>query len=306
MKKDKNKRILELAKADGDDADLILLENIEELEEQVESLTESLNEGLSKITDSSDTHYEIVNKMTKNILNDIKGEKGDVGEKGDKGDKGDTGRDGVDGKDGRDGRDGRDGLDGKDADVDIEEISTMVLADVMSQLPEAIEITPEEIIDKLESREDDDRLDAKAIKGIKNYDDEIATLQNRTQLLVQLTSGSSSGGSGTGGGGHTIQDEGSSLTQRTKLNFVGAGVTVTDDAGNDATKVTISGGGAGTTTVETPTGTVNSTNTAFTVTNEPLWVVSDGITYFDGAGYTYAALSITMDIPPSQYIRSIY
>jgi hypothetical protein len=79
MKKDKNKRILELAKADGDDADLILLENIEELEEQVESLEASLTEGLSKITDSSDTHYEIVNKMTKNILNDIKGDKGDDG-----------------------------------------------------------------------------------------------------------------------------------------------------------------------------------------------------------------------------------
>lgn len=50
---------------------------------------------------------------------------------------------------------------------------------------------------------------------------------------------------GTGGsGGHTIQDEGSSLTARTNLNFVGAGVAATDDAGNDATVITISGGGA--------------------------------------------------------------
>jgi hypothetical protein len=47
-----------------------------------------------------------------------------------------------------------------------------------------------------------------------------------------------------GGGGHTIQDEGTPLTQRTNLNFVGATVTVTDDAGNDATVVTIAGGGA--------------------------------------------------------------
>lgn len=39
--------------------------------------------------------------------------------------------------------------------------------------------------------------------------------------------------------GHTIQDEGTSLTQRTKLNFIGASVTVEDDAVNDATKVTI-------------------------------------------------------------------
>lgn len=47
------------------------------------------------------------------------------------------------------------------------------------------------------------------------------------------------------GGGHTIEDEGTPLAQRTKLNFVGAGVTVTDDSGDDATVVTISGGGAG-------------------------------------------------------------
>jgi len=46
-------------------------------------------------------------------------------------------------------------------------------------------------------------------------------------------------------GGHTIQDEGSNLTARAALNFVGAGVTVTDDEGNGATKVTIAGGSGG-------------------------------------------------------------
>lgn len=45
------------------------------------------------------------------------------------------------------------------------------------------------------------------------------------------------------GGGHVIEDEGTPLTQRTKLNFVGSGVTVTDDSGDDATVVTIGGGG---------------------------------------------------------------
>lgn len=42
-----------------------------------------------------------------------------------------------------------------------------------------------------------------------------------------------------GGSKHVIQDEGSSLTERTNLNFVGAGVTVTDDSGNDRSVVTI-------------------------------------------------------------------
>jgi len=42
------------------------------------------------------------------------------------------------------------------------------------------------------------------------------------------------------GGGHAIEDEGTPITQRSTLNFTGAGVTVTDDAGK--TKVEIPGG----------------------------------------------------------------
>jgi len=57
---------------------------------------------------------------------------------------------------------------------------------------------------------------------------------------------------GAGGGGHTIEDEGSPLTQRTKLNFVGAGVSVADDAGDDASDVTIAGGGTTTKTIRVP------------------------------------------------------
>jgi len=45
-----------------------------------------------------------------------------------------------------------------------------------------------------------------------------------------------------GGGGHTIQDEGSPLVQRTNLNFKGAGV-VASDGIEDTTDVTIAGGG---------------------------------------------------------------
>jgi hypothetical protein len=47
-----------------------------------------------------------------------------------------------------------------------------------------------------------------------------------------------------------VQDEGTAQTLRSKLNFVGAGVTVTDDAVNGRTIVTIPGGGG-----STPTGT---------------------------------------------------
>lgn len=64
-------------------------------------------------------------------------------------------------------------------------------------------------------------------------------------------------GVGGGGSGHVIEDEGVPLATRGSLNFVGSGVAVTDDLGNDATVVTISGGGAGAvTSVNTQTGDV--------------------------------------------------
>lgn len=55
---------------------------------------------------------------------------------------------------------------------------------------------------------------------------------------------------GGGGGsasidGHVIQDEGTPVTQRSNLNFVGNTVFVEDDAGNDATKIIISGSASG-------------------------------------------------------------
>lgn len=60
---------------------------------------------------------------------------------------------------------------------------------------------------------------------------------------------------------------------------------------------------AGGATASTPTGTVDGANATFTAAATPLYIVSDGITYFEGSGYSLVGLVITMDIPPSQYIR---
>lgn len=49
----------------------------------------------------------------------------------------------------------------------------------------------------------------------------------------------------SGGSGHVIQEEGTPLTARANLNFVGADVTATDDAGNNATIITIASAGSG-------------------------------------------------------------
>lgn len=91
----------------------------------------------------------------------------------------------------------------------------------------------------------------------------------------------------------------------TKINELSFGSGLAVSIVNGRVTVTGTGGGTGYTKA-TPTGDVNGSNTSYVVTNEPVYVIADGTTYFDGAGYTYSALTITMDNAPTQYIRYFY
>ena len=163
----------------------------------------------------------------------------------------------------KDGRDGIDGIDGKDG----------IGIDGKDGSPD----TRLEIIEKINAGKAKDlkieftQIDTTRLEKII-FDRAISILDQRTQFLINkgVKHDASLSGEGTDASPLTVVDNGN--------------------------------GGSGW-TVETPTGSVNSVNTVFTVTAEPKCVVADGVTYFDGAGYTYAALSITMDIAPSQYIR---
>jgi hypothetical protein len=64
------------------------------------------------------------------------------------------------------------------------------------------------------------------------------------QVLTSGGAGAAPAWENAASSGHTIQEEGSGLTARANLNFVGAGVTATDDSGNNATKVTVTPTGA--------------------------------------------------------------
>jgi hypothetical protein len=52
-------------------------------------------------------------------------------------------------------------------------------------------------------------------------------------------------------------------------------------------------------------GTVDGMNTTFGYPSPPQAIVGDGIVYFEGNGYSYAASVITMEMPPSQYIKTM-
>lgn len=96
-----------------------------------------------------------------------------------------------------------------------------------------------------------------------------------------------------------------------ELNIVGSGVSITNV--NGLPTVTFTGGGSGSTAVETPTGTVDGTNLAFTVTQIPLYLVSDGVSKFETIHYTRSGFNITFidgnqprDAALGGYIRNIY
>ena len=99
------------------------------------------------------------------------------------------------------------------------------------------------------------------------------------------------------GGGHTIEDEGTPLAQRDDLNFVGAGVTVTDAGGK--TVVTIPGGSTGSGDVVGPASAVNNNFAAFDTTTGKL-IKDSGSKASDFATAAQGLLAASAQQPPSE------
>lgn len=86
-----------------------------------------------------------------------------------------------------------------------------------------------------------------------------------------------------------------------EINFT-SNLTVTRTANGVSVSATggSSGGGG---SFETPTGTIDGSNTTFTVSSEPALVIADGMSMVDGHGYTYSAGDIVFDVAPQDFVR---
>lgn len=108
-------------------------------------------------------------------------------------------------------------------------IQTDIKGRIYSVTPAPVSITSTAVTDFSEAV--DDRVSNLLVAGTNvtlSYNDTAGTLTINSTLA------------GGGGSGYaTIQEEGSSLTARAVLNFVGAGITAADDAGNTRTNVTL-------------------------------------------------------------------
>jgi hypothetical protein len=165
--------------------------------------------------------------------------------------------------------------DGKDADEEV--IVSRVLGSIRTPKDgESPTIDHDQIADTvLEKLTKGKKLKIEHVDGLRNEVDSY-----RHQMAMKQA--------GQHGGGDTVA--------------AGTNISITRNA-NGTTTISSTGGSS---TPLLATGVVNGVNAVFGVTARPTSVVSDGTTYFEGSGYSYAALSITFDVPPSLYQPRYY
>ena len=225
--------VLSILKKAKDNFDSLTAENLQTIKESI-AYIESINEkAINSIDDKTNAmvgQFDAKLALLKDLLTKVESIKATPG---------------------KDGLDGLNGINPNPEDV---------VPFVLELLPKPIEETGEKIVEKINSLETDDddlKIDATHIKNLpKMVQNQIGGVvaRNIYQMgdvaLTSLANGDTLVWDSANnlwindtasGGGHTIEDEGTPLTQRTNLNFTGAGVSVADSGGK--TVVTINGGG---------------------------------------------------------------
>lgn len=256
------------------DSELAFFDEVQEINDSLKSLSEKTQkvsiEGAEIITikgEKGDKGDEPSDNRLKELIvplipEPLKGEKGDKGEpstvpgpKGDRGEKGDS----VVGPQGVVGPKGEQGDQGPAGSAD----------------------TPEQVRDKLETLEDEERLDISAIKGFQK------TIEDLKSSGKRVTFG--------GTRPLVIQNSGVIVDKNTRvINFLGAGINSVVRTASGVVNVTISGGG-GTTYSETPSGLINGSNTSYTTAHTITTVLNFAINgqYIHPGEYSVAGTTIT-------------
>lgn len=176
MTNPKDETLINLAEKGGNDADLLLLDEIHKIDSKIDAITAPIADKVTAI-ESRPLPSPLSVEVKGAELVTIKGDKGDKGDTGEQGAQGASGKDGTDGKNGTNGLNGLDGIDGKDGANGQDGVNGK----------DGSPDTPEQVRDKLETLQDDNRLDVSAIKGL---DDKLKGVSKPTYSVFGGRSGS--------------------------------------------------------------------------------------------------------------------
>lgn len=178
----------------------------------------------------------------------------------------------------------------KDGETPIRGVDYFTDEDIKYIASEVLELipTPEDGKDA-EELDPNDVVNLIKDKKLISIDDIVGLRENIRVLASQI--GESKGGRYLSGAGVPSLSAGSNVTLTPKSD---GGFTVNATSAGFAKEV--------------PTGAINGSNTTYTVANEPLFVLIDGLMRTDGYGYTYTTGTIEVDAltPPVQSIVSFY
>jgi hypothetical protein len=142
----------------------------------------------------------------------------------------------------------------------------------------------EDIRNKLELLEGDDRLDKKAIRGLDTLEADIKEAKS-----IRITPGRSL---------LQLKVDGVKKGAIQYLNLIaGTGITLSYASSNGRNDITITATGTASLSPITVTGDVDDSNTSFTAASTPNLVIVNGASYRDGHGATIVGTAITLDNP---------
>lgn len=164
QEKQKAERLIGLAERGANDADLVLLDKIDELDTKIDSVSEELKTDISNLSDKFDSAVQEIKANVPDlnkVLESIKGKDGKDGKDsvipGPKGNRGDMGMPG------KDGMDGEDGMDGTDADMEsmmkemhakMEKEKAEMMKTMDKEMKKKHELMMEEMQEKIDELED--------------------------------------------------------------------------------------------------------------------------------------------------------
>lgn len=270
------------------DSELAIFDHVNDLEDKVDEAITTIEKSVEEVKDRTANDFEVVTKMTQNLLKDMKGpagEKGENGKDGEMGSAGPAGKDGLAGMDGREGSQGPMGPAGRDGKTGPQGPAGM---DGNDGSPD----TAEQIIKKINTTEQ--QIDPKAIRGFNDLERIARANSNAVPVTTthfyqngsfvgrakniniipgsNVTVGMTQTGdqenitinSTSSGGAVSVTDGVTTVANITQVDFV-SGATVSNGGGGVA-QVSISGGGSS--GFQRPlTGGLTGTNTWSTAPN---------------------------------------